>query len=404
MTSSGTTYSSGDALDLSETILIHDNLMKYPTFQNYATTAVHKNFANLIMGIGSFIRKLSLYNTERLVNAPDKLIHVPYPQTQALRPNTIQTEMLYFIKKRLVGGEEITIRNDPKVSSGSKRGTPIKKVLNEPMKVSMEILQQKGICLTDVYVNISHIPLAGKGVFSSRKFENGNLVTISPAIVVPKHLIREDEISVLLNYIFSTNNTDLALLPVGTAGMINHGNSDQVNVEVRWYDWHGRDVMSLLDTMDIEKELIGAKSARLFLGYYATRQILPGEELFISYGSKWEEEWKKYLNIMSLWLDLGKNNTNGDKFLNAPQFRHYIELPQQLVPSSFLNSSFSQCIGNLGCNGESFLARPSTIHMELYRDLCTRFDKESFNMALEGKIKENKPNSNGFRRLFEFFK
>ena len=324
-------------------------------------------------------------------------------QSVPLRPFTTYPSLTFRAKSMISSGQEVTFTYGGESYFHERNATldfGTSKYVNSDYSISE--LRKVGKCLTDIVVKPSTLPLAGKGVFTERKFQSGELVTVSPVLVVPKHaIIRGGRGLVLINYCLSTNNTDVAILPVGTAGMINHGKPDQVNVELRWYDWHGRDVMSILDTIDVERDLIGAKSARLFLGYYATRPISSGEELLMSYGNEWEEEWKRYLNILSVWLNSKTGDIEGDTLLNAPQFRHHIDLPQQLIPSTFLNSSFSKCIGvNLDCVGEASLMRPTHIHLELDRDINTRFNKEEIQSALDGKIRKI---ASGFTNILNYF-
>jgi hypothetical protein len=68
---------------------------------------------------------------------------------------------------------------------------------------------------------------------------------------------------------------------------------DGPNAEIRWAgDWHGSTKTSLKMSLDdMVKETVGG----LAFDVVALRDIQPGEEAFIDYGSEWEEAWKTHV-------------------------------------------------------------------------------------------------------------
>jgi hypothetical protein len=165
-----------------------------------------------------------------------------------------------------------------------KRSTP---VVDSSMSYTLDELKAWGHCLTDIHVAESAIPFAGKGVFASKSFRQGEVVSVSPVLVLPRHALEmEAEHSVLLNYCITSpdlpataaaaataptatsdadadadataadaadadapavdameageevaapaNASDVALLPLGQAGMMNHGAAGVANVVMDW--------------------------------------------------------------------------------------------------------------------------------------------------------------------------
>lgn len=196
-------------------------------------------------------------------------------------------------------------------------------------------LQEAGHCLSHIRIARSNIRGAGDGVFTTRAFAQGEIVSISPLISIPKSIL--DEVrneTVLANYCFSAPGTDDAFLPIGTAGMINHGGLAEevggsvVNLRVEWYMWSDQRRHAQhkpLDPQDVKRNAEAGKSPYgvYDLAYRATRNIAAGEELFISYGKEWEEAWRSYRRAKDL-----RASSGGDDEINAAEqlFRHFISM------------------------------------------------------------------------------
>ena len=142
---------------------------------------------------------------------------------------------------------------------------------NASVTHSLEELERNGQCLTNLHVAESPLPFAGKGVFASKAFMAGEVVTISPVLVLPRHALElEAEYSVLINYCITSPDimsiytprrndssadvdaaaaasegegergeprdvlSDVALLPLSLAGMMNHGAGNSANVAMDW--------------------------------------------------------------------------------------------------------------------------------------------------------------------------
>ncbi|CAE7691180.1 unnamed protein product [Symbiodinium microadriaticum] len=197
--------------------------------------------------------------------------------------------------------------------------------------------------MTDLYIDISPIPMAGLGVFTKKAFKKGEVVSISPVIVVPRHSVEKiSQKTLLLNYLVCSEGSDGAMLPFGIAGMANHGGV-KANVKIEWHQWDALDgkepPVNHLD-WDISK-LEALPFAPLDFKYVALRDIAEGEELLLSYGEQWERAWMRYLGEMKVWIE--KNGVSSIAL--KPQFREPITAPKGFFPPNF----DADCIGATGC-------------------------------------------------------
>lgn len=97
----------------------------------------------------------------------------------------------------------------------------------------------------------------GRGVFATRRFDEGELVESCPTVEVPG----SDVTGPLRDYIFSSVNEGHVVLVLGYGMLYNH--SADANLEYLQGD----------DASTVD--------------YYATRDIAKGEELTIDYGGEW---------------------------------------------------------------------------------------------------------------------
>ena len=161
-------------------------------------------------------------------------------------------------------------------------------------------LKEVGFCLSHVAVAESTFILAGNGLFARKDFKKGEIVSISPVLLLPfDEVLDTAESSLLVNYVISKPRAKVALLPVALPVMANHEISGIANMEISWFAWHGRSIKRLLD-MPIDA-LMAAPFAQLDLQYVATRDIAAGEELSIDYGLRWMAAWAEHLASRVLW-------------------------------------------------------------------------------------------------------
>lgn len=147
-------------------------------------------------------------------------------------------------------------------------------------------LQEIGVCVTNLDVHPSGITGGGKGTYANRMLVEGDVIEVAPLLVLPKHQVQGSESS-LIKYCFSVEGSDLALLPITTAAMANHGGGKS-NTQVEWYTWD-HTVNSYKEAfLKQPDELLSLQSAELFFLYRAMRDIAAGEEVTLDYGDDYE--------------------------------------------------------------------------------------------------------------------
>jgi hypothetical protein len=175
----------------------------------------------------------------------------------------------------------------------------------------------------------SELPFAGKGVFAERRFKEGEIVTISPALAMPRFSIAElGESSLLQNYCITEDRSAVCLLPIGAAGMINH--HENPNAIMEWYEWPSLATGKIKEQLALNMtEILSKPYTELYLGYRALRNISQGEELTINYGRAWTNDWSQYLTHLVHFLELKfKGSSEVDvSSLHLPLFRSFIQPP-----------------------------------------------------------------------------
>jgi len=258
---------------------------------------------------------------------------------------------------------------------------------------------------------------AGQGLFSKVMVKTGDLVTMSPLLVLPLHSIvaGSDANCTLINHCLASssslnrndaNYSDVCLLPFGKSALINHAptrgrpslcshstRNVTANVAMEWFAFNN---YSAADACALSAAVLGAdprlycdlpegaklfesnqnKSAQLDLllspettlqqleqypyapldiGYRATRDIAPGDEIYVDYGAEWEVAFSMHLQRMTEYYEYVDRlpvqleaEANGEGLHTnvmpiPPQFRHPMVLPEEMVP---LHWKGVQCLGS----------------------------------------------------------
>jgi len=261
------------------------------------------------------------------------------------------TKVRYWTSKSIEPGEELfTSYGDHWFDSRDiiLYSTPSKSEISS--RIDINTLYDFGFCLSDVFVDKSNILLAGRGLFAGRSYTKGDIVTLSPAVILPKNeVFQVTSNTVFQNYLIADPSCDfpVVLLPLGVCVAINHESSLVSNVKIvlNFRSELGSDVLDKPLNEMTPVELSKLPFAPVDLIFVATRNILPNEEITLNYGVEWIHAWSRYLAQV-----VERNSLNSDSLSlhEDPLFRHPIMI-SNLFPSTWCpkfsceNSSCSTC-------------------------------------------------------------
>mmetsp|Transcript_36498 Transcript_36498/g.53508 ORF Transcript_36498/g.53508 Transcript_36498/m.53508 type:complete len:653 (+) Transcript_36498:90-2048(+) len=173
---------------------------------------------------------------------------------------------------------------------------------------SLEWLEENGQCMDNLVFGPSSIPAAGRGAFATRVIPEGSLVAPGPLLAFETGHFQlspfedgdkaeeskgKNSKQLFLNYCYGHPDSSLLLFPFSlVTNFINHS-SKEPNAEIRWStsSMHDESLLDLSIQQLQEKSPVGA-----MFDFVATRTIQPGEEIFIDYGTEWEEAWNKHVS------------------------------------------------------------------------------------------------------------
>lgn len=155
-------------------------------------------------------------------------------------------------------------------------------------------LLENGMCIDNIKIQQAVDPQMGRGAFASRRLAKGQLVAPAPLQSFPsrKAFARQNPEALFVNYCFQPRGTDILLFPYGPGvNLINHS-SQKTNVELRWSTnpYHHKEWL----TVELDDYFKLDKPGGIILEVVATRDIAEGEELFLDYGSEWEQAWDQH--------------------------------------------------------------------------------------------------------------
>jgi hypothetical protein len=208
-----------------------------------------------------------------------------------------------------LGGESRTgaaiPKNISKIEHVLETGTAESSVPNRVR--STEWLEENGRCLDNIRPGLSTIKQAGRGAFATRKMQKGQVIAPIPMVHVRRrHMDVYDSQNVdvydgfvtwegqqlLANYVYGHPESSLLLFPYSPViNYVNH-NASKFNAELRWSTLPNHETDWLERTPD---DLDSESHAGLIMELVATRNIEPGEEVFLHYGESWENAWNDYV-------------------------------------------------------------------------------------------------------------
>lgn len=288
----GKYYREEDLVDMTPSITFHDSLVDATQLGRYAYASEDDDYRIVNIGaamIFNHMPKASVTNywTVDVEDLPD--CSLPTKEAYSTFPDVDFSAQLNILQgQEIFGFYGETWFEDRDIDL---EGSAVSSVMVRTTKE----LDQIGYCLSDVVVGPSAI--SGRGVFAARSFKAGEIISVSPVLIIPKHLL-ESPVSntVMLNYAVSASTSDVALFAMGKMTMCNNGGASS-NAEIVWFDWDTNlagSPPSVLGELSID-ELEASLYSRLDFAYRAVRDIDEGEELTIFYGADWENKWAEYI-------------------------------------------------------------------------------------------------------------
>lgn len=184
---------------------------------------------------------------------------------------------------------------------------------------SVDWIQQNGICVDHLRPQKSRQKGVGRGAFAVRYIPKGSIVSASPLIPLDRHAavtkavshggrIRNSKPQLLVNYCLGHVNSSVLFYPTApVVNLINHGDADRANVELRWSTVDGLQLgqngwnVSSVSVEDLLSSSSSSSSSRFYdsdelvMEYVAKRDIQPNEEILMDYGRAWSLAWEKHV-------------------------------------------------------------------------------------------------------------
>lgn len=185
-----------------------------------------------------------------------------------------------------------------------------------------EWLQENGRCLDAIIPGPSTIKQAGQGAIARLFMPKGSVVVPVPLLVNAVNSssmnmvkLKSDSFNkaqegepigqqLLVNYCYGHHESSVILCAGSNANLINHCStrmegpcgSQGPNARIQWAtEFDPKTPEWLKKTPREIKKLLDKGIRGLSMEVIATRDILPGEEVFIDYGVHWEEAWKSHV-------------------------------------------------------------------------------------------------------------
>jgi hypothetical protein len=176
---------------------------------------------------------------------------------------------------------------------------------------SPEWLKENGYCVDRLIAANSTIPSAGRGAFTKIPFAKEDVISMSPVIQFKRFELQSeiqfrDENTrqsyftgrpgykqLMTNYVFGDEESNVVFVPYAPmVNLINH-NSKEPNAYIRWAKTSSFFKPEFLNMT--ARELLEQTKTGLMIEYVASRDIQPGDEVFLDYGKSWDEAHETFL-------------------------------------------------------------------------------------------------------------
>jgi hypothetical protein len=376
----GKYFDINDLVDIGPTLLIRSNDCTDTQLEDYVFGSDHEDYSMVAFGppslFNSHPNKSLYYNWQpqkiRSDGQFEEFTIAPQSVMNHNMPYTTYTRTIFYALRVIEDGEELlshygdgwfeardmsdsadssaadcseteTCPYNEDISQPKEQAAPIQDPHVASSDSEEQAMMEDKVCLSDIDVRTSSIPDAGLGVFATRDFKQGELITVSPILTLPRGMVDSTIMtSLLMNYCIADPNGDSAivLFPIAKAALFNHRLAPHDNVEMKWFFWGQRhhpasssNNIPLQEVVDVDPDtLVASPVAPLDMGFYAKRDICEGEELFLNYGDDWDSAWKRWMEYS---CSGEKSCMTKDEHLLP--FRHYIIGADDLFPEAWKN-------------------------------------------------------------------
>lgn len=159
----------------------------------------------------------------------------------------------------------------------------------------LQDLEDNGWCVDHIEIRPSTIPAAGRGAFVKRPLPKGTVIVPAPLQVFADRadFQHSEPEQLYVNYCLQPEGSRMLFYPYGPGvNLINH-DARRPNVGLQWSTkpFHHAELLTLNYTAFWKKVRPGS----LILEVVALRDLVPGDELFLDYGSDWDKAWKAHV-------------------------------------------------------------------------------------------------------------
>mmetsp|Transcript_30075 Transcript_30075/g.82593 ORF Transcript_30075/g.82593 Transcript_30075/m.82593 type:complete len:561 (+) Transcript_30075:80-1762(+) len=160
---------------------------------------------------------------------------------------------------------------------------------------SLDDLEENGWCIDNIDIRQSTIEHSGRGAFSKRRLNQGQVVVPAPVEVFKDRAVFKNQRPehLFVNYCLQPKNSKMLFYPYGPGVNLIQHSSKAPNVGLQWSSKEAHQAELLTMTYDQFWEHV--RPGSLILEVVALRDLAPGEELFLDYGPTWEEAWKNHV-------------------------------------------------------------------------------------------------------------
>ncbi len=291
-----------------------------------------KSVASILPGIGSIANAMPDFKSSNALafGARDfDEANVPRTTSSGAGAFTHYHNTTFYASRDVDAGSEIFVyyakgewyrERMERISTNLENAGTVKDTDDSQNARSVDWLKEHGICVDNLIPGQSKIKHAGRGAFASTFIPEGTIVAASPMALIDRNetftkrfkhggKVRKASNQLMVNYLFGHVDSSLMFMPLSPiVNLINHGTSTnldtsanqkkvkrEANVQLQWSlsDQHDGKEWQHLSFEEVKalRSNTSLSASGFMMEYIATRDIQPGEEILLDYGTKWEQAW-----------------------------------------------------------------------------------------------------------------